>query len=133
MNLERTQTLPTIHPGQPHHPAVTHLQGRWLVLARLTWLVLVAFSLVLFVVNMPLYVKLLQIVCTPAALCPAWQPTLGTASALQHLGFSLGDYAAFNVALTIISALLWMGIGLFVFWRKSNEWIVLIFAFWAVI
>lgn len=132
MDLDHAQTLPAVSHEQLHHTE-TRLQGGWLVLVRLAWLVLVASSLLLFAINMPLYVRLLQTVCTPAASCPAWQPTLETASALHHLGFSLSDYAAFNVALTIISALLWIGIGLFVFWRKSNEWVVLVFAFWAVI
>lgn len=131
MDLDHAQTLPTVSHEQPCHTE-TRLQGGWLVLVRLTWLAIVASSLLLFAINIPLYVRLLQTVCMPAASCPEWQPTLETASALHHLGFSLSDYAAFNVALTIISALLWIGIGLFMFWRKSNEWIALIFALQAV-
>lgn len=131
MDLDHLQTLPIVNHGQPRQ-AVKRLEGGRLILARLVWLTFVALALVLFVINMPLYVRLLQTVCTHAAACPTWQPSLETASALHHLGYSLSDYAVFNVALTIISALLWIGIGLFMFWQKSNEWIVLVFSFHAV-
>lgn len=131
MDLDHTPIPPTVSHGHPRRMD-TRLQGGWLVVVRLAWLAIAALALLLFAINMPLYVRLLQTVCTHATSCPLWQPTLETTSALHHLGFSLGDYAAFNVALTIISALLWIGIGLFMFWRKSDEWIALVFSLQAV-
>ncbi len=109
----------------------TRLHGPWLVIARLVWLAITAVYLLLFVVNFPLYLRTLQTVCRSAA-CPDWQPVPATVPALQHIGLSLASYTALSVTLTIISTLLWVGIGLFMFWRKSDEWIILLFSLQAV-
>jgi hypothetical protein len=109
----------------------TRLHGPWLVIARLVWLAITAVYLLLFVVNFPLYLRTLQTVCR-SATCPLWQPVPATVPALQHIGLSLASYTALSVTLTIISTLLWVGIGLFMFWRKSDEWIILLFSLQAV-
>ncbi len=109
----------------------TRLHGPLLVIARLVWLAITAVYLLLFVVNFPLYLRTLQTVCRSAA-CPDWQPVPATVPALQHIGLSLASYTALSVTLTIISTLLWVGIGLFMFWRKSDEWIILLFSLQAV-
>src|SRR5258708_18284641 len=109
----------------------TRLHGPWLVIARLVWLAITAVYLLLFVVNFPLYLRTLQTVCRSAA-CPDWQPVPATVPPLQHIGLSLATYTALSVTLTIISTLLWVGIGLFLFWRKPDDWIILLFSLPAV-
>lgn len=115
-------------PGVPD----TALRGSRLVIARVAWFVITTCILVLSVVTFLPYVKLLQTPCA-AALCPAFQPSPQAIQAFQRIEISLGDYAIITVAFTAISALLWMGIGFFMFWRRSSDWMVLIFSLQCVV
>src|SRR5574337_795897 len=57
--LRMQQSSPSRLPGRPaDQPGVggTRLHGRWLVLARIVWLALVSFVLILFVISLPGYV-----------------------------------------------------------------------------
>ena len=47
---------------------------------------------------------------------------------LHAAGFSLGDYAAYTIALTISSVLIWSCVGLLIFWRRSDDWLALLVA-----
>lgn len=85
--------------------------------------------MVLFVVTLPLYVRFLEAVCAGAS-CLQGQVNLQTAQTLQRAGISLDAYMIINVTLTVILALLWAGVGLLMFWRKSSDWMVLIFSLW---
>jgi len=107
----------------------TSLRGRRLVIARVVWLAIAISFLLLFVLALPLYAKFLETVCMGAS-CPAGQVSLQTARTLQRIGISLDTYTIVNVTLTVIFALLWMGVGLLMFWRKSSDWMVLIFSLW---
>lgn len=111
----------------PRH-AGSRLRGRWLVVARLVWLLLAGLTIFLFLFNLPIYMQLMQKVCTAPATCLPWQPTPELVAGLQDWHVSLTNYAIFNLVLTIFSCLLWAGIGILLFWRKSNEWIALIFS-----
>ena len=42
----------------------TGLQGRWLVLARVVWFILVALALLVFIFSLPVYIAQLSSVCT---------------------------------------------------------------------
>jgi len=50
------------------------------------------------------------------------------ARALGRLGLTLGDYAAFNVALIIISSIPALIAAAILFWRKSDDWFALLVA-----
>lgn len=115
--------------ADPPGPPDTSLRGRRLLIARMVWLAIAISSLLLFVVALPLYVKFLETVCAGAS-CPSGQVSLQTARTLQRAGISLHAYMIVNVTLTVIFALLWMGVGLLMFWRKSSDWMVLIFSLW---
>lgn len=120
-------------PVAASRAAAPGLRGRWLVIVRVIWLALATLTLLLFVVNIPIYMQLQQTVCTRPTTCPNWQPTPETVAGLQHLHFSLNDYARFNLIITLISALAWVGIAILLFWRKSNEWAGLIFSLQGVL
>ena len=94
------------------------LEGVWLLLARGAW---VAFVLA------ELAVLLLTLVATRGrgvTFCPFivnCAVTPSTAQALHHLSLSPATYAAYNLVLTLLQSLVFLGVGGFLFWRKSNE------------
>jgi len=124
-------------PGETN----TRLSGRWLILARATWIILAAFAFVLLVVSLP------QI---PAFFAHLQQPCIGkvceqnngqlSSSALQALakfGISPVMYAIFAVAtVAFIPAVVWMLVGVILVWRKSDDWMALLASllliFWGV-
>jgi hypothetical protein len=110
----------------------THLQGRRLVLARAVWVVLVIITLGVFAACLPIYFSLLHTTCTGAA-CADKQLTSTAAQTLQHLDISLNLYATVNLALILIWACTWFVVGAIIAWRKSNDWMALLVAFWLLI
>jgi hypothetical protein len=59
----------------------------------------------LFVVSFPGYIAQLQTICTGGS-CNSGQLSPDALTTLQHIGLSLGEYVAFNVALILIATLL---------------------------
>jgi len=94
--------------------ATTRLSGSRLILARVAWGAAVTLIVVPFLVKLPAYYTFLQTICTGAP-CGLGQPTLDSAQALQKLGFSVGAYAAFTLALTLALALLCFAISAMIF------------------
>ena len=105
----------------------TRLHGRKLILARVAWLAVVSLIVALFLAMLPAYYTLLQTVCT-GATCAIWQPTPGSALAMQKLGLSTGTYATIPLALTIATAFACFAVGAVIFWRKSDDWMALLSA-----
>src|SRR6266849_5421927 len=103
----------------------TRLHKRRLFLARIVSGVLVAFALGLFVVSLPGYIALLQTLCVGGS-CNSGQLAPGALTTLQHLGLSLGEYVAFNVALILIAALVCYAVALLLFLRRSDDWMALL-------
>lgn len=115
--------------------ARTSLHGRQLVLARVAWAILILMTLGIFVVCLPIYFSLLQTICTDAtgAACADKQLSPAAAQTLEHLGISLSLYAAANLALLLIWACTWFIVGALIAWRKSNDWMALLVAYWLVL
>jgi hypothetical protein len=107
--------------------ATTRLSGSRLILARVLWVAVVTLIVALFIVMLPAYYTQLQTVCT-GATCAILQPTLDSAHAIQKLGLSVGNYATFTLALTIVSALICFAISAVIFWRKADDWMALLVA-----
>jgi hypothetical protein len=103
----------------------TRLHGRKLNLARVVWVAVVTLLVALFLAMLPAYYTLLQTVCTGAP-CGLGQPSLDSAQAIQKLGFSVGTYATFTLALTLASAFLCFTLSAVIFWRKSDDWMALL-------
>jgi hypothetical protein len=119
-------TETTLSPDQ-HGELGTRLFGRQLILARVTWVAVVTLIVALSIVLLPAYYTQLQTVCT-GATCAIWQPTPGSAQAIQKLGLSIVNYATFTLALTIASALLCFAVSGVIFWYKSDDWMALLVA-----
>jgi hypothetical protein len=83
------------------HPTGTRLQGYWLALVRLGWVVLSVLALILFIASLPVYFTRQQELYT-------------------------AGYAVFLLALGIFVALVWFIVALLIFWRKSTDWMALL-------
>src|SRR6266702_7309666 len=104
----------------------TRLRGRRLILARVLWVAAVTLIVVPFIARFPAYYTFLQTVCT-GATC-GFQPTPGSAQAMQKLGLSVSAYATFTLALTLALALVCFTLGAVIFWRRSDDWMALLVA-----
>jgi hypothetical protein len=74
--------------------STTLLRGRWLLLARLVWLVVAALCFGLFLLSLPPYAAQLHMVCTTvtAASCPLGGLGPAGVRALQDLALSVEGY-----------------------------------------
>jgi hypothetical protein len=101
------------------------IAARWLPLLRGTWLVCALLLLANFVFSIPAYDQILNTVCSSTSQgdCTSnfGQLAPATVEALSSLHLSLGGYALSFVILDVLVSLLPWGIGLLVFWRKSDE------------
>ncbi len=104
----------------------TLLHGHWLIVARITWIACVVLTLVIFFACIPVYVAQLETICSGAG-CAYRQLSPEQATALQAFGLSLSSYAAYNVILDIISAIVFFAVSIVIFWRKSDDWMALLF------
>jgi hypothetical protein len=94
--------------------------ARWLFLARVGWLVVVVLALGLFFGSIPEQYRSLINFDDPD-LAP------GTARAgLEAAGISTGFYAMYLLLLNVPSAMVWAGVGVVIFWRRSDNWMALL-------
>jgi len=120
------------HPAgraQPRHVSATRLSGRWLTLIRTAWIILVVGILGYFIASLPETFVTLHQPCA-GAWCTNATGRL-TASQMQSLlqaGISLDAYAWSWLVVTGITSLVWFGVGGILFWRKSDDWMVLLVA-----
>jgi hypothetical protein len=93
---------------------------RWLFLARVGWVGVVVLALGLFFGSIPeQYHSLINF--DDPDLAP------GTARAgLEAAGISTGFYAMYLLSLNVPSAMVWAGIGVVIFWRRSDNWMALL-------
>jgi hypothetical protein len=109
-------------------PATTRLSGRWLLLARLAWIVLVLFVLGATIASLPASFAVLHLPCTfDNVTCNS--SGLLTASQIQALpknGFSLDAHAWSYLGTSGFLALVSIVLGAVIFWRKSDDWMALL-------
>ncbi|HEX6551707.1 MAG TPA: hypothetical protein VF026_03010 [Ktedonobacteraceae bacterium] len=110
----------------------TQLRGHWLVFARIVWIALVVSILVVFFASLSVYISQLQTVCAGGS-CAFNQLSPEEAHALRELGLSVSDYAINAILFTIVSAFVWFTVGGIIFWRKSDDWLALLFALMLVL
>ncbi|HEV8193930.1 MAG TPA: hypothetical protein VGP82_20970, partial [Ktedonobacterales bacterium] len=97
--------------------ADTRLAGPWRYVARALWLALALPCVAVFIISLPPYYQQLQDTCADSTSCPI-NPLLP-----GH------EHALLNLILTVTFAAIWCGIGFFVFWRRSDDWLALLAAF----
>ena len=97
----------------------TRLSGRWLLAARLAWLLLMALTVAPFVASLPGY---LDTVTHPSAQNAALSPD---AQALIDASISLTTYAWISFALICLALLVALGMALILAWKRSDDWMAL--------
>ena len=123
-------------PGTQSHtlssrPSAGGDPRRGLTLARGAWIVCALLLLANFVASIPAYDRIMRTVCTLPHQVPCTMPgqfgnvsgqlTPTNLAALAHLHLSLASYAATVVSVDVVLSLLYWGVGLLLFWRKSDE------------
>lgn len=110
-----------------HEALHTRLQGSWLVIARVIWVILVILTLSGFVAMLPASYTQIRTVCT-GSNCVLGQPSLVAVQALQEHGLTVENYGVFAIALTILVTVICIVVALIIFWRRSDDWIALLVA-----
>jgi len=122
-------TIPAPGGSRSSSAPDTRLQGPWLILARVGWLVVVVLTLTLYIGSLPTYISRLQTACTDAVSCSLnGALTSAQIQGLQAAGFSVSSYAAYIIALFGVVTLIWSTVGLIIFWRWSDDWLALLVA-----
>jgi hypothetical protein len=96
------------------------LHGRWLLLARGGWITPTVLSLAIFFGGLPTYLHQLHTLCA-GALCSYQQLAPGQVQTLVALGWSLDQYVALQIALTLLSLGVGLGVGMLIIWRRSDD------------
>src|SRR5690242_8381362 len=97
--------------------AEARLRGRWLLIARVAWLAIATFCLVVYILGIPLNYADFGKVCT---VQPCDQdPTPDSLARFHAAGLTLGFYSAYTGTVVVIYALLFLLVGVLIFWRKS--------------
>ena len=100
------------------------LKQPFVAIARVIWLAVAGFSMLVFGVGISLNYAALGKACT---VQPCDQdPTPASIAQFHASGLTLSFYSGYIGTIELISALLYLGIGLLIFARKSNTWIGLL-------
>jgi hypothetical protein len=117
-----------VQTAQMRSTLPTRLYGRRLILSRITWSLLVVFALGMTVLGLPGYFTQLQTLCHGAA-CGSVQLSAEGMLTLKQLGFSLGQYTAFTITLTLIPAVVCYGVAVLLVLRRSDDAMALLISF----
>jgi len=98
--------------------ANTSISGRWLVVARLSFVVVSIFTLVLYIIGTPVYFAYLDTLCTN---CLDERLTPDKLQALQVLNISITTYAVYWVSINLLFALVYFAVAALIFWRKPDD------------
>jgi hypothetical protein len=129
MNRAKTQEPSTSGAAAASSSVKTRLTGSKLILARIVWLVLVLPSLGLTVISFPVYYAQIQKPCVDATTCNiAGAMNIHDLQALVAHGVSVIGYATFQTIFWAVIFAIWCGIGLFIFWRRSDDGMALLAA-----
>src|SRR5215208_6991714 len=106
-------------------PSAT-LRARWLVPARVAWVVMAITVLAIILFSIPSSFEHYSSVCTAASeVCSServvHQATPEGVRALGETGLSLRSYALLNVVVDKVFQLVWFAVGALIFWRRSDD------------
>ena len=113
--------------------ANTRLTGSWLIIARVVWLVLVIPSLGLFLASLLVSYQQMQRACVDLVTCNLSEALPAQVQqSLSTIGFSVSGFATLVTIFFVITAAIWYGVGFLIFWRRSDDWLALLAAFFLV-
>ena len=107
---EKIQIHAILEPDASSH---TRLHGRWLLTARLAWIAIVTLATIMYTVAAPVAFNQVGSGC---GLNPCEAPFQNTFDARSLFG------AWFHTILEAVIRLLSLGVALFLFWRRSDDW-----------
>ena len=132
MNLQQSQKSTVEHPGVRKEVGIP-LQGLWLLIARVVWIVLTLLILTLNVVMIPRYYAVLQANCQTGPHCFSLELNAYDRQFLHQFGLSLGFVAAYQVILDAAAVMVCCALGALIFWRKPADRMALFCAFMLVL
>jgi hypothetical protein len=103
------------------------LRGRWLLLARVAWVALTAIVVGLHFAGIPYFYA------REIGKLNLGQLTSEQARVFENLGLTPEFYAAYTVALPVVTMLVFTAIATVIFWRKSEDRMALFVAFTLVV
>jgi hypothetical protein len=106
--------------------AHTHLSGARLFIARTLWLAFALPSVALYVAGVPRYYQQVDAGCDIGVCDPLPAEVIATLG-LTASGFVLG----WTVIQVLLQAI-WYAVGFFLFWRRGDDWLALLAAFFLV-
>jgi hypothetical protein len=106
--------------------AHTRLSGARLFIARALWLAFALPSVAFYVAGIPRYFQQVDAGCD-ISVCDTLPVEIIAALGLTASGFAL-VWTAFHVLLQVI----WYAVGFLLFWRRSDDWLALLAAFFLV-
>jgi hypothetical protein len=114
----------------------TTLRGHWLLFARVAWVVVAIMALAIVVFSIPSSFEHYSSVCTTASeVCSERavdQPTPEGVRALHNAGLSVHTYALLNVVVDKVFQLVWLVVGVLIFWRRSDDRMALLVSMFLV-
>ncbi|HEY6287750.1 MAG TPA: hypothetical protein VIX20_18940 [Ktedonobacteraceae bacterium] len=131
MNSSSTSTKVSLSQKRQSE-ANTSLYGRWLLLARIVWIVIVVLSLTISLVDIPLQFAQFHIVCVGSS-CTGQQLNASIVQELHKMNLSVDFYAVCFVILNFGFYFIWFVVAVVIFWRKSDDWMALLVALFLVL
>jgi hypothetical protein len=123
--------------SQRASPPPTTMRGPWLLFARAAWVVVAITALAIVILSVPSSFEHYSSVCTAASqVCSEQeavdQPTPEGVRALQDAGLSVRTYALLNVIVDKVFQLVWLVVGVLIFWRRSDDRMALLVSMFLV-
>lgn len=106
--------------------------GMWMSSARSVWIVAFGAVVVLFLAGIPATYSHLHVLCL-SSRCDDWQLTAIGMASLHSIDLSLDQYAAILIAINLLSAALWLALGLLLFMRAGSDRMALVAAYFLVL
>ena len=130
--MNSTPASTQVIPSQKRQSDVDSLlHGRWLLVARIVWIVMVVLSLTISIIDIPLQFARLHIVCVGSDC--GQQLTASIVQDLHKLNLSIHFFAASIIIIEFGSYFVWVVVAFVIFWRKSNDWMALLVALFLVL
>ena len=110
----------TARPKLPVNDASLSLEGHWLIIARVAWLLITGVGIVMFAIGVQLLFQQLATTCTGSD-CSRQQLTPEALPAMAEIGLTLTGYAFIQSIPTAIFAVVCVALGALIFWQRSHE------------
>jgi hypothetical protein len=123
--------------SQRASPPPTTMRGPWLLFARAAWVVVAITALAIVIFSVPSSFEHYSSVCTAASQVCSEQEAVDQLTpegvrALKDAGLSVCTYALLNVIVAKVFHLVWLVVGVLIFWRRSDDRMALLVSMFLV-